>query len=52
MIFYFLNPQIEYIYQYNKSIRIENQIFATLSNPIGIAADNAGNVYVLDKDKI
>jgi DNA-binding beta-propeller fold protein YncE len=54
MIFYFLNPQIEYIYQYNKSIRIDNQIFATLSNPTGIAEDSAGNVYVLDaeNDKI
>jgi hypothetical protein len=39
MIFYFLNPQIEYIYQYDKSIRTDNQIFATLSNPTGIAAD-------------
>jgi hypothetical protein len=25
-----------------------NQIFATVSNPTSIAADNAGNVYVLD----
>ena len=41
MIFYFLNPQIEYIYQYNKSIRIDNQIFATLSNPTDIAEDSA-----------
>ncbi len=50
MIFYFLNPQIEYIYQYDKSIRTDNQIFATLSNPTGIAADSAGNVYVLDTE--
>jgi hypothetical protein len=25
-----------------------NQIFATLSNPTSIAADSAGNVYVID----
>ena len=37
-IFYFLNPQIKYIYQYDKSIGIDyNQIFATLSNPTDIA---------------
>jgi hypothetical protein len=54
MIFYFLNPQIEYIYQYNKSIRIDNQIFSTLSNPTDIAEDSTGNIYVLDaeNDKI
>jgi hypothetical protein len=53
MIFYFLNPQIEYIYQYDKSIRIDyNQIFATLSNPTAIAADSAGNVYVVDNGNI
>ena len=50
MIFYFLNPQIEYIYQYNKLIRIDNQIFATPSNPTDITADSAGNVYVLDAE--
>jgi DNA-binding beta-propeller fold protein YncE len=49
MIFYFLNPQIKYIYQHDKSIgRDYNQIFATVSNPTDIATDNAGNVYVLD----
>ena len=49
MIFYFLNPQIKYIYQHDKSIRIDfNQIFATVSNPTAIAADSAGNVYVID----
>ena len=49
MISYFLNPQIEYSYQYDKSIRIDyNQTFAILSNPTGIATDNAGNVYVID----
>jgi NHL repeat len=48
-IFYFLNPQIKYIYQHDRSIGIDyNQIFATLSNPTSIAADSAGNVYVLD----
>ena len=32
-----------------ESIGIDyNQIFATLSNPTSIAADSAGNVYVLD----
>ncbi len=48
LIFYFVNLQIKYIYQDDKSIRIDNQIFATLSNPTSIAADSAGNVYVLD----
>jgi DNA-binding beta-propeller fold protein YncE len=51
MIFYFLNPQIKYIYQHDKSIgRAYNQIFATVSNPTDIATDNAGNVYVLDTE--
>jgi DNA-binding beta-propeller fold protein YncE len=51
MIFYFLNPQIKYIYQYDKSIgRASNQIFATVSNPTDIATDNVGNVYVLDTE--
>jgi DNA-binding beta-propeller fold protein YncE len=51
MIFYFLNLQIEYSYQYDKSIRIDfNQVFAILSNPTGIATDNAGNVYVIDDE--
>jgi sugar lactone lactonase YvrE len=51
MIFYFLNPQIKYIYQHDKSIgRDYNQIFATVSNPTDIATDNAGNVYVLDTE--
>ncbi len=50
-IFYFLNPQIKYIYQYDKSIGIDyNQVFATLSTPTDIATDNAGNVYVLDSE--
>jgi hypothetical protein len=50
-IFYFLNPQIKYIYQHDKSIgRDYNQIFATVSNPTDIATDNAGNVYVLDTE--
>ena len=50
-IFYFLNPQIKYIYQYNKSIEIDyNKVFATLSTPSDIATDNAGNVYVLDSE--
>ena len=49
MIFYFTTPQIKYIYQHDKSIGIDyNQIFATLSNPTAIAADSAGNVYVID----
>jgi DNA-binding beta-propeller fold protein YncE len=50
LIFYFVNLQIKYIYQDDKSIRICNQIFATLSNPTSIAADSAGNVYVLDAE--
>jgi hypothetical protein len=51
MIFYFLNPQINYIYQHDKLIgRDYNQIFATISNPTDIATDNAGNVYVLDTE--
>ena len=49
MISYFLSPQIEYSYQYDKSIRIDfSQTFAILSNPTGIATDNSGNVYVID----
>ena len=49
MIFYFLNPQIKYIYQHDRSIGIDyNKVFATLSTPTDIATDNAGNVYVLD----
>ena len=55
-IFYFLNPQIKYIYQSDKSIEIDyNKVFATtLSTPTAIATDNAGNVYVLDgeNDKV
>lgn len=49
-IFYFLNPQIKYIYQREKSIEIDyNKVFATtLSTPTAIATDSAGNVYVLD----
>lgn len=51
MISYFLNPQIGYSLQYDKSIRIDyNQTFAILSNPTGIATDNAGNVYVVDDE--
>jgi DNA-binding beta-propeller fold protein YncE len=55
LIFYFLNLQIEYSYQYNKSIGIDfNQAFATTSNPTTLATDSAGNVYVLDptNDKV
>ena len=55
LIFYFLNLQIEYSYQYDKSIGIDfNQVFATPSNPITMAADSAGSIYVLDaeNDKI
>ena len=49
IIFYFTTPQIKHIYQHDKSIGINyNQIFATLSNPTSIAADSAGNVYVID----
>lgn len=29
---------------------IDNQIFATLSNPTDIAADSAGKVYVIDAE--
>ena len=44
-IFYFLNPEIKYIYQYDKSIGIDyNKVFATLSTTTDIATDNAGNV--------
>ena len=51
MIIYFLIPQIKYIYQHDKSIGIDyNQIFAILSDPTAIAADNAGNVYVVDHE--
>ena len=51
MISYFLSPQIEYSYQYDKSIRIDfSQTFAILSNPTGIATDNSGNVYVVDDE--
>ncbi len=33
-IFYFLNPQIKYVYQSDKSIGTDyNKVFATLSNP-------------------
>ena len=55
-IFYFLNPQIKYIYQREKSIEIDyNKVFATtLSTPTAIVTDSAGNVYVLDgeNDKV
>ncbi|HEX2408233.1 MAG TPA: hypothetical protein VHJ38_13600 [Nitrososphaeraceae archaeon] len=44
-----MNPQIKYIYQYNKSIEIDyNKVFATLSTSTDIATDSAGNVYVPD----
>ena len=44
IISYFLSPQIEYI-------RFDsNPIFAILSNPTGIAADNAGYIYVIDSE--
>jgi NHL repeat-containing protein len=50
-IFYFLNLQINYIYQHDKSIGMDyNQIFAMPLNPTDIASDNAGNIYVLDTD--
>ena len=49
IIFYFTTPQIKHSYQHDRSIGIDyNQIFATLSNPTSIAADSAGNVYVID----
>jgi hypothetical protein len=49
IIFYFTTPQIRHSYQHDRSIGIDyNQIFATLSNPTSIAADSAGNVYVID----
>jgi hypothetical protein len=57
-IFYFLNTQIKYIYQSDKSIGItdyNNKVFATLlSTPTAIATDSTGNVYVLDgeNDKV
>ena len=50
-----MNPQIKYIYQYDKSIEIDyNKVFATLSTPTDIATDSAGNVYVPDcgSDKV
>ena len=44
LISYFFNPQIEYI-------RIDyNPIFAINQNPSDVAADNAGNVYVVDAE--
>ncbi len=48
MIFYFLDSQLKYIYQYDKSIRIDNQIFATSSKPTAIVIDITGKVYVFD----
>ena len=50
LIFYFLDSQIKYIYQYDKSIKNDNQIFATPSKPTAIATDITGNVYVLDAE--
>jgi hypothetical protein len=51
MISYFLNPQIEYSYQYDKSIRIDfSKTKASELLPSDIAADNAGNIYVIDDE--
>ena len=50
-IFYFLNPQIKYIYQHDRSIGIDyNQVFASPLKPSDITVDNIGNVYVLDTE--
>ena len=47
MISYFLSPQIEYSYQYDKSIRIDfSKTFAILSNPTGIATDKNKSVRI------